>query len=94
MTDVMPLKNLKAHIENMEKTHQIEILKILRDDNKVILNENKSGVFVNLTYCPENTIETIKKYIDYTKDQDDLLKTVEQEKNIVKSEFFNSSTTI
>lgn len=90
----MPLKNLKAHIENMEKTHQIEILKILRDDNKVILNENKSGVFVNLTYCPENTIETIEKYIDYTKDQDALLKTAEQEKNIVKSEFFNSSTTI
>ena len=90
----MPLKNLKVQIENMEKTHQIEILKILRDDNKVILNENKSGVFVNLTYCPENTIETIQKYIDYTKDQDDLLKTVEQEKNNVKSEFFNSSTTI
>ena len=90
----MPLKNLKAHIENMEKTHQIEILKILRDDNKVILNENKSGVFVNLTYCPENTIETIEKYIDYTKDQDALLKTAEQEKNNVKSEFLNSSTTI
>jgi len=94
MTDVMQLKNLKAYIENMEKTHQIEILKILRDGNKVILNENKSGVFVNLTYCPESTIKTIMKYIDYTKDQDDLLKTAEQERNIVKSEFFNSSTTI
>ena len=47
MSNIAELKRLKEHIEKMDKSNQIDILKILRDSNKVILNENKSGVYIN-----------------------------------------------
>ena len=81
MTTVSDLRQMKEQIEKMDKINQIDILKILRDSNKVILNENKSGVYVNLTYCPQNTIDEIVKYLDYA---------TEQEKDNVKIEFFNN----
>ena len=62
---VTELKQLKEQIEKLNKINQTDILKILRDSNNVILNENKSGVYVNLTYCPQNTIDEIIKYLDY-----------------------------
>jgi len=94
MTSVQELKKLKEHIEKMDKNHQIDILKILRDSNKAILNENKSGVYVNLTYCQQDIIDEIVKYLDYTNEQDQVLKTIEQEKDNVKTEFFNNLSTI
>jgi hypothetical protein len=90
MTTVSDLRQMKEQIEKMDKINQIDILKILRDSNKVILNENKSGVYVNLTYCPQNTIDEIVKYLDYATEQEKLLKTTEQEKDNVKIEFFNN----
>ena len=94
MASIMELKQLKEHIEKMDKTNQIDILKILRDSNKVILNENKSGVYINLTYCPQKTIDEIVKYLDYTNEQEKVLKTIEQEKDNVKTEYFNNLSTI
>ena len=90
MVNITELKQLKEQIEKMDKSNQIDILKILRDSNKVILNENKSGVYVNLTYCPQNTIDEIIQYLDYTNEQEKVLKTIEQEKDNVKTEYFNN----
>ena len=94
MASVAELKQLKEHIEKLDKTNQIDILKILRDCNNVILNENKSGVYINLTYCPQNTIDEIKKYLDYTTEQEQVLRTIEQEKDNVKTEYFNNVSTV
>jgi len=94
MVNITELKQLKEQIEKMDKSNQIDILKILRDSNKVILNENKSGVYVNLTYCPQNTIDEIIQYLDYTNEQEKVLKTIEQEKDNVKTEYFNNLSTI
>lgn len=94
MTSVIELKQLKEQIEKMNKVNQIDILKILRDSNNVFLNENKSGIYVNLTYCPQKTIDEIIKYLDYANEQENVLKTTEQEKDNVKIEFFNNLSTI
>jgi hypothetical protein len=90
MANVIELKRLKEHIEKLDKTNQIDILKILRDSNNVFLNENKSGVYINLTYCPQNIIDDIVKYLDYTTEQELVLKKIEEEKNNVKTEYFNN----
>ena len=94
MVNIKELKQLKEQIEKMDKSNQIDILKILRDSNKVILNENKSGVYVNLTYCPQNIIDEIIQYLDYTNEQEKVLKKIEQEKDNVKTEYFNNLSTI
>jgi len=78
------LELLKSSIENMNKHHQVEILRIL-SKHLCKLNENKSGVFVNLSYIDETVIEELNKYISYTKDQEDNLITTEYQKNEFKN---------
>ena len=79
---------LKESIEKMTKNHQIEILRILKNSPSIKLNENKSGIFVNLSFLPTDVIEDISKYVNYIREQEHTLETVESQKNSFKNEFF------
>lgn len=68
----------------MSKYHQVEILKLLVNNN-CKLNENKSGVFINLSFISENVIMELNKYIKYTQDQELYLITTEYQKEEFKS---------
>jgi len=81
------LESMKNSIESMSKFHQIEILKIL-SKHLCKINENKSGVYINLSFLSEETIEEMKGYIDYVKNQEESLKTVEYQKEEFKNTFF------
>tara|TARA_B110000285_G_C14596244_1_gene368621 strand:+ start:30 stop:347 length:318 start_codon:yes stop_codon:yes gene_type:complete len=83
------LELLKSSIENMNKHHQVEILRIL-SKHLCKLNENKSGVFINLSYIDEQVIEELHKYISYTKDQEDNLITTEYQKNEFKNNLIDN----
>jgi hypothetical protein len=87
MEKVENLNKLKTKIESMEKHHQIEILKIL-SKNLCKLNENKSGVFVNMTYLDENIIKEMEDYISYVKTQEENLITTEYQKQEFKKSYF------
>ena len=82
------LEKLKTSIELMNKHHQIEVLRIL-SKQLCKLNENKSGVYVNLTYISNEVIEELQKYIEYTKQQEETLKTTEYQKEEFKTALFN-----
>lgn len=82
------LQYIKDTIEVMNKTNQIEILKILRKNTNVKLNENKSGVFVNLSYLPEETINDLKNYLQYINNQENELQKVETQKKEFEESFF------
>ena len=64
MENIVLLESLKTQIEKLEKEQQIEILKILNNNPEVKLNENKSGVFINLPFLPKSAISDIKKHLD------------------------------
>ena len=81
------LEHIKNKIESMNKYHQIEILKIL-SKNLCKINENKSGVYVNLSFLPLPTINELKNYIEYTEDQEESLITMEYQKEEFKNAFF------
>ena len=70
------LENLKISIEKLNKHHQIEILRIL-SKHLCKLNENKSGVFINMTFLTDEIINDINNYLQYINDQEERLKTVE-----------------
>ena len=74
------LQNLKENIEKMSKFHQIEILRILSISNKVYLNENNNGTFINLTEQSPDIILELKKYVKYVNEQQLQLSIVENEK--------------
>jgi len=82
------LESIKNKIESMNKYHQIEVLKIL-SKNLCKINENKSGVYVNLSFLPSETVKELKYYIEYTKRQEDSLITMEYQKEEFKNAFFN-----
>ena len=81
------LENMKNYIEKLNKYHQIEILKIL-SKNLCKINENKSGIYVNLSFLPKQTLDEIKEYIEYTKEQEVSLNSVEFRKEEFKNTFF------
>ncbi len=82
------LQYIKDTIEVMNKTNQIEILKILKKNTNVKLNENKSGVFVNLSYLPDETINDLKNYLQYINNQEKELQKVETQKKEFEESFF------
>jgi len=81
------LENIKTFIETLNKHHQIEVLKIL-DKQSCKLNENKSGVYINLSFLSEETILALEKFIEYIKDQEESLNTMEYQKEEFKNAFF------
>jgi hypothetical protein len=87
----LKLEEMKRTIEGMTKNHQIEILKIMKTHVSVKINENKSGVFVNLSFLPEKCLDEIHHYLTYVHDQEDLLLLIESKKNIFKNTFFTEN---
>ena len=81
------LENIKSRIEIMDKYQQIEILKIL-SNNQCKLNENKSGVFVNMTFLDKKTIDELNAFIEYIQEQEESLKTSEYQKKEFQNSFF------
>ena len=93
MENIVLLESLKTQIEKLEKEQQIEILKILNNNPEVKLNENKSGVFINLPFLPTSAINDIKKHLDYIKDQEQSLKLVESQKQKYAKTYFEHEAT-
>ena len=83
------LSDIKQCIESMEKVNQIEILRIFSNGNAA-LNENKNGIYINLSDLSEEMLMEIKSYIDYVKTQDNNLFTQEQAKEDFKTNFFSN----
>jgi len=82
------LSLMKDKIERMPKNNQIEVLKILKKYQGIKLNENKSGVFVNLSFLSNETLDEINKYVCYVNDQETVINTIETQKQEFKNTFF------
>jgi len=83
-------ENLKNEIEKMDKNHHIEILKIIIKNPASKINENKSGVYINLSFLSDETIEEINKYVNHVKYQEELLNPFENEKESLKNTFYST----
>jgi len=84
----MELEDIKRKIESLDKTHQIEVLRIIKKYPTVTLNENKSGIYINLTFLPEEVIAELTEFIQYIADQEQILDPVETQKQDFKNIFF------
>jgi hypothetical protein len=88
--NILLLEHLKSRIEKMTKKQHIEILNILSKFANVKINENKSGVYINLLFLPENTVAELEKYIQYIEEQESTIMTVETQKNEYKNTYFTN----
>jgi len=81
------LEKLKNSIEGMDKTNQIEVLRLLHKNN-VFLNENKNGVYVNLTELNDSVLDNIFKFVEYIDSQENKLNKEETEKQEYINTYF------
>jgi hypothetical protein len=81
------LKQLKDRIENLNQHHQIQILKIITQNN-VTYTENKNGSFVNLTNLDDAIVTKLTEYLSYVDEQETHLKEVENQKTELTKQFF------
>ena len=88
MEKTAELEQLKTRVEKLEKDQQIEILRILNEDQKVKLNENKSGVYVNLSFLSEDVMLKIKNYLNYISEQEKILLMTENKKENYAKTYF------
>lgn len=84
----MDLKLIKDCIENMDKKHQIDVLRILSLNNNIVLNENNNGVFVNLTDLDDKTIKMLTDFINYVTNQTNNINMIETKKEVIENTFF------
>jgi len=82
------LENIKHRIEIMNKPDQLEILKLL-SKHLCKLNENKSGVFINMSFLSNDILEEMKNYINYTQEKTTNLETMEYQKDEFKKSLLN-----
>ena len=82
------LQLLKETIEELPKFNQVEILRILKKDPDVRINENKNGIFVNLSLVNEERIKEIRKYVDYVNKQTKTLDEIENTACNISSTYF------
>jgi hypothetical protein len=85
------LAALKDKIERLGKNNQLEILSILKNTNGIKLNENKNGVFVNMSFLSSDSLAEIDKYVKYVSDQEKTLNEFENQKQDFKNTFFTAS---
>ena len=83
------LQYIKKKCEKMSIVHQKEILRILKNEKNINLNENNNGTFINLTDLDSNVIGKLNNFILYVNNQEEHLKNIENEKTKIQESFFN-----
>lgn len=84
----MDLEKMKNVIESFNKKSQIEVLKIIQETSPSTINENKSGIYINMTFLKKETLDRLHQYIEYVDDQETLLQPFESQKEDFKNTFF------
>ena len=80
---------LRDKIQNLDKFHQLEILRIFKTNN-INHTENRNGIFINMNDLDKITLAMIDKYLHYVSTQQDQLDSVEQKKEQYKLSFFKN----
>ena len=88
--DVDKLKCIRDKIENLDKNNHIDILRLLVK-NDVFINENKNGVFINLTDLSNDIINDMEKYIEYVSEQKIDLDYIEHQKDVLENKYFKDN---
>ena len=91
MIGIDRLHTIKETIELMNKSYQVEILKLLISEESIVLSENNNGTFINLSNLDIIVINKLEKFIEYVKTQQSQLSHIENEKLNIKNEFFNKT---
>ena len=89
MASIEKLNSIKQTIESFTKDQQLQILKILKENN-VSLNENNNGTFINMTALSDDIIDKLNEYILHIDVQETELNINEKLKDTYKENYFKT----
>jgi hypothetical protein len=69
-TNFEQLQILKQKIEQLEKNRQVEVLRIIHNTQSNIINENKNGIYINMSSLTDNIIDNLKTYLIHINTQE------------------------
>ena len=84
----MDLDDMRKKIEAFDKIQQLEILKVFIKHN-ININENKSGIFINLSTMKPEVIDDIKQYLEHINIQENTLLTRESKQEEYSKQYFS-----
>lgn len=84
----MDLDTLRKRIENFDKPRQIEVLRIFVKHN-INVNENKNGIFINLSSMEPNVITDLQDFMNHIDNQENTLQSREQVKEEYTKNYFS-----
>ncbi len=89
------LENIKGRVEKLSFTQQLKILQIFIK-NEITINENRTGIRLNLKYLYENrkdTFQEMMEMVEQMEKQENLFNELEMEKEKITNQYFSSITT-
>lgn len=90
---MIDLNELCAKISKLTEQQHVHIASLLRKESQVKLNENNSGIMVNLSLVSQETLESIQKYIQFLSEQESELNVIQEKQEEFKSIVANNITT-
>lgn len=84
------LNALREAIEQMNKFNQVEVLRMIHACKEVALNENKFGIYINLSELSTDLLHQLHMFVQYVNAQESNLTIAEQTKEEYKQTFFQS----
>jgi hypothetical protein len=69
----------------------VEILKILKSDETITINENKNGIFINMTSLKDSVITELGNYLKYVNKQEKQLNDIEVQKDELSNTYFKDN---
>jgi hypothetical protein len=88
----MNVTHLRDRIEALPKIHHKEVARILLESN-FSFDENKNGMFINLSTVSQDVLEKIARFISYIDLQQETISTGESERKDLKDQFFQRNIT-
>lgn len=79
---------IRDSIQNMDKQNHIEVLKMLKKHNNIVINSNKSGIRINLSELDNNIINELLNYIKHIQMLEKNLNVLERQKEEITNDFF------
>lgn len=82
--------DIQEKIQNMHKSNQIDILRILKED-KVMFTENTNGIFFDIMTLKKPTLDKIMKLIKFCDNCDSYLNQRDTEQEELRNTITNTS---